>query len=73
VILVLKSLGACHCAGSIPAPGINNFKGLVPLEAGPALFVAVIPMAQGCPGKTTNGSGKPEHLRREIKIVYIIR
>jgi hypothetical protein len=24
----LKSLGACHCAGSSPAPGINKFRGL---------------------------------------------
>jgi len=26
--LHLKSLGACHCAGSSPAPGINDLKGL---------------------------------------------
>ncbi|MBP1709118.1 MAG: hypothetical protein H6Q46_102 [Deltaproteobacteria bacterium] len=28
----LKSLGACHCAGSSPAPGMNDFNGLADLS-----------------------------------------
>jgi hypothetical protein len=41
---VLKSLGACHCAVSSPAPGTNNFKGLADIIMGIGIFIFPFPL-----------------------------